>query len=264
MSMMKWADFCISKVAFDQNSNSIAMASVHVDNGETIGEVVSRNRSWLVQQAENGKSFCCIGKATDGKWRRLCDFRYEMGSFKWDAKLPQVLPKRKTFVSYYHRDDQSYRTLFENLFSDLVISKSVNDGDIDSDNRDGYIKQLVQKDFLSDVTILVVLVGPKTKCRKHVDWEIAGALNLKVGNSYAGLIGLLLPNHPDYGKKTYSSDNLPKRLAANLKSGYAKLYDWSDDRVIMQNRIEAAFDRRNDDEKIVNLSIPQMQNNTCE
>ena len=52
----------------------------------------------------------------------------------------------------------------------------------------------------------------------------------------------LLPNHPDFGAdKKYKSENLPKRLAENLKSSYAVLYDWTDDRVKLQKWIEDAF-----------------------
>src|SRR2546426_3884279 len=42
---------------------------------------------------------------------------------------------------------------------------------------------------------ILVLVGPKTKCRKHVDWEISAGLNKKVGG-YSGLLGVLLPGFP--------------------------------------------------------------------
>ena len=64
---------------------------------------------------------------------------------------------------------------------------------------DDYVKQLIQKGYLYDTTVLVVLLGAKTKCRKHVDWEMSGALNRKVGDTYAGLLGLMLLTHPDYG-----------------------------------------------------------------
>jgi hypothetical protein len=175
----------------------------------------------------------------------------------------KVLTKRKTFVSYYHHDDQYYRDQFENLFGDLMIIKSVEDGDINSDNSHQYIKQLIQKEYLSDTTVLVVLVGPKTKCRKHIDWEISGAISTRVGGN-SGLIGILLPTHPDFGPgKKYNPNKLPKRLAANLSSGYAELYDWSDDRIKMQQMIEAAFSRKSEIEKRKNQSIPQMQKNTC-
>ena len=174
--------------------------------------------------------------------------------------------KRKTFISYFHKDDEYYKGEFEKLTSDLIVNKSVEDGDISGDNSDDYIKKLIQDGYLRDTTVLVVLVGAKTKCRKHVDWEISGALDLKIGESYAGLFGILLPTHPDFKKPTssYSYDNVPKRLAENIKTGYAKMINWTDDKKALQSTIESAYIRRkNESDKRVN-SIPQMPKNTCE
>lgn len=261
---MKWADYCISKISLVENSKTISEAFVHPDNDTNIGDGTIRDRNWLVQQAKNGKTFCCIKKVTNGKWEKVCDFRFENSSFKWDTNLPKVLTKRKTFVSYYHKNNQEYRNRFENLFGDLIVSKSVDVGDIDTDNSTEYIKQLIQKEYLSDTTVLVVLIGPKTKCRKHVDWEISGALNRKVGNNYAGLLGLLLPGHPDYGTKKATYDLMPARLADNFKSGYAIIRDWTDERVKMQEYIEEAFAYRSSKEDKRENSRAQMQKNTCE
>jgi len=262
--MTKWADYCISKLSFAEEIKTISSVVCHVDNGDTIGDGEERNRNWLVQKADNGSTFCCIERSLDGKWDKISHFNYENGNFKWNATLPQVLTRRKTFVSYFHKDDEAYKTRFEKRFKDLIVAKSVGKDEIDSDNSDEYIKQLIQNDYLHDTTLLAVLVGPKTKCRKHIDWEIAGALNYKIGDTYAGLLGILLPNHPDYGAKTYHASNLPKRLAENVDSGYALLVDWTDDRAEMQKHIENAFKRRSDPDKRKNLSIPQMTKNTCE
>lgn len=173
------------------------------------------------------------------------------------------MTKRKTFISYYHNDDQYYKEKFIELFENLIINKSVEDGDIDGDNSDTYIKQLIQKGFLADTTVLVVLVGAKTKCRKHIDWEISGALNLKVGNHYSGLVGILLPTHPDYNKKTVKIKNLPKRLADNIKSGYAKIYNWTTDEKSLQNIINSTFHRRKSHSGNRINNRKQMQKNTC-
>ena len=127
-----------------------------------------------------------------------------------------------------------------------------------------YIKQLIQNDYLADTTVLVVLIGAKTKCRMHVDWEISGALNLKVGDGYSGLLGLFLPTHPNFGSENYIPSEVPKRLAENIKSGYAIVRDWTDDRVILQEYLEKAFARRNESNKIVNKAIPQMDEDTCD
>jgi hypothetical protein len=262
--IMKWADYCISKISFGENSKLISEANVHTDYDKTVGAGEVRNRNWLVQQSENGKTFCCIVKTKEGNWKKICDFKYENGSFKWDATLPKVLTKRKSFISYYHKDDEDYRDQFEKLTSDLIINKSVQKNDINSDNDDEYIKQLIQKEYLKDTTVLVVLIGNKTKCRKHVDWEISGALNFKVGDTYAGILGLMLPTHSEYGNEKATFASLPARFADNFKAEYAILRDWTEDTEKIQSYIELAFaNRSSKSDKRINSRV-QMQNDTCQ
>jgi hypothetical protein len=66
--------------------------------------------------------------------------------------------KHKVFISYYHDDDQSYKEKFEELFGDIFTNKSVSDGDIDDDLSADYIKRLIQEGYISDTSVLVVLV----------------------------------------------------------------------------------------------------------
>jgi hypothetical protein len=175
--------------------------------------------------------------------------------------------RHRVFLSYYHYDDQSYRNGFERAFDSIFITKSVQQGDIDTDNNDEYIKQLIQEDFIGGASVVIVLVGPKTKCRKHVDWEISAGLDVKVGG-YSGLMGILLPTFPLTTNGNYYRSDLPRRLDANVNSGYASLYRWGDVTAnvnALTAAIDGAFDRRvTDTDKIVNRSIPQMQRNTCD
>jgi len=262
--MNKWADYLISKEKWGLNNKTIESFFVHEDLGETVSDGIERNRSWIVQMLQNGKTFCCVQIDESGKWVKGGNLKLlYTGALDWSDKLPLIQTKRKTFISYYHKDDQNYKEKFINLTSDLIINKSVNDGDINSDVSDEYIKQLIQKGFLSDTTVLVVLIGSKTKCRKHVDWEISGALNLKVGNHYAGLLGLLLPSHPDFGKTTCQFSEIPKRLADNLESDYAVIIDYTNNRVDIQKYIELAYNARNSKvDKRIN-SRPQMKIDLC-
>lgn len=258
-------EYFITKLSFRDEKDFIRDVFAYEFDGKILSQGECRHRHWMVNRTNEGSTISILTPNPDKSnfWLRGKPFSYVSNLYSWELTLPENIEKRKTFVGYYHHDDQYYRERFENLFGDLVISKSVDDGDIDSDNSDEYIKQLIQKDYLCDTTILVVLVGPNTKCRKHVDWEISGALDYKVGDHYSGLLGILLPSHPDYGEgKKYSPDNLPRRLAANLQSGYAELYDWTEDRVKLQKRIEAAFGRRRKSDKIINREIPQMKINT--
>lgn len=262
--MSKWADYLISKEKWVPNNNTIHSFIVHDDLGEKVSKGYEIQRDWIVEQLENGKTFCCIFLDINGFW---CKGGFlaltENRGLKWKDNLPYILPKRKSFISYYHKDDKEFKKRFYNLTSDLITNKSVEDGDIDSENGADYVKQLINKNYLDDTTVLVVLLGPKTKCRKHVDWEISGALNYKVGNNFSGLLGLKLPSHPDYGTGRYSYSLQPQRLTDNLKSQYAVIRDFTTDRRKLQEYIELAFRNREVKGDNRDNSRIQMRNNTC-
>lgn len=118
---------------------------------------------------------------------------------------PPVSPvRRRVFLSYYHQDEQ-YRDAFEDLFGHLFINHSVKYGDIQTDLSTEYIKRLIREGHISNASVVIVLVGSKTYCRKHVDWEIAAGLTKTIGGcGYSGLLGLCLPNHPAYRKSEYA------------------------------------------------------------
>ena len=263
--MEKWADFLVSKEKWIPNTKTIESFIVHNDNKDSIAEGIERKRNWIVQQLQNGKTFYCISLGEDGKWYKGSTLTLNSnGGLVWNDNLPFIIIKRKSFISYYHKDDQLSKEKFRNITSDLIVNKSVEDGDINSDVSDEYLKQLIQKGFLSDTTVLIVLLGPNTKCRKHVDWEISGALNLKVGDNYAGLLGLKLPNHPDFGTGEYTYSEQPQRLTVNLKSGYAVIRDYTTDRKKLQEYIELAFkNRKAKTDNRIN-SKQQMKRNTCQ
>lgn len=261
---MKNKEYFVTKLSFRENEKLIKDVFAYEYDGQNLSEGEERQRHWMVNRVTEGSQISIMTPDEKGIWQRGKPFAYSNELFSWAMQLPENITKRKTFVSYYHHDNQEHRTKFENLFGDLVVSKSVEDKDIDSDNSDEYIKQLIQKEYLSDTTVLIVLIGPKTKCRKHVDWEISGALNLKVGDKNAGLLGIKLPGHPDYGTGKHKYDLLPARLSDNLKTGYAIIRDWTDDRVKMQSYIEETLNNRTSkDDKRDNTRI-QMDEDTCE
>lgn len=259
-------EYLITKLSFREDEKLIKEVFAYEYDGTTLSGGENHLRHWMVNRTNEDSQISIMTPNPNekDKWIRGKPFTYSNGYYSWGHKLPENITKRKTFVSYYHKDNQTDRTKFANLFGDLIVSKSVEKGDIDSDNSDGYIKQLIQKDFLADTTVLVVLIGPKTKCRMHIDWEISGAMNLKVGDNYAGLLGLLLPSHPDYGTGKATYGLMPPRLKDNFKSGYAIIRDWTDDRVLMQSCIEEAFANRTAKaEERVNSRV-QMDKDTCE
>jgi hypothetical protein len=173
------------------------------------------------------------------------------------------MSKHKVFICYYHKDDENYRNRFERLFGHLVVLKSVKLGDINEDLSASYIKRLIQENHLDDTSVLIVLVGPNTHCRKHVDWEISAALNKKVGG-YSGVLGICLPSHDAYKKDTYNESSVPPRLVDNLKTGYSSLYDWTDDPTVLLQRIETAFQNRISKSNLIDNSRPQFIYNRCD
>jgi hypothetical protein len=171
--------------------------------------------------------------------------------------------RRKVFVSFHHKD-QWHRNEWDRLTSGIFINKSVYPGDIDTDNSAEYIARLIRQDFISDASVLVVLIGPKTYCRKHVDWEIAAALDPRTGGR-SGLLGIILPNHPDFGPgKTWTAARLPGRLGDNAASEYARIYDWTMDVEALKTRVNFAFDNRITLKDNARNGRPQMAYNTCD
>ena len=137
--------------------------------------------------------------------------------------------RHKVFVSYHHANDQKYKNEFVRMMGDDIVDKSVEDGDIDDDNlATETVRQKIRDDFISDATVTIVLIGPCTWQRKHVDWEIGSSLRQTKKNPRCGLLGIMLPNHPDFNKKTYTPCLIPPRLADNCKgeAAYARIYDW--------------------------------------
>lgn len=174
--------------------------------------------------------------------------------------------RHKVFISYCHKDDQYYRDRFEELFGHLFINKSVEPGDIDTDVSTEYIKRLIQRDYITDSSVVVVLVGRKTWGRKHVDWEISAALSKKVGG-YSGLLDILLPDFPLTPDGNYRYADIPPRLADNAKTGYAEVYEWVSvcaHESGIKAAIETAFRKRIDESSKIDNSRPQFVNNRCE
>ncbi len=136
--------------------------------------------------------------------------------------------RHKVFISFHH-DDQEYKEGFVSAMGDDIVDKSVDDGDID-DNRlaTETIRQKIRDGFIADATVTVVLIGRCTWQRKHVDWEIGSSLRDTKRNSRCGLLGIILPGHPDFNEDTYKPRLIPPRLADNCKGDgrYACIYDW--------------------------------------
>lgn len=142
-------NFGISKLSFNNKRvESICVAPIDSEKS-WLGDFEDKDQNWLKQQFRNRKTFHTLSKNKKGKWiiQNKITYDFLIDQFEIGCKMPQNLIKRKTFLSYYHNDDQIYKEYFENLFDDLIINKSLQDNDIDSDNSDEYVKQLIQKNI---------------------------------------------------------------------------------------------------------------------
>ena len=158
----------------------------------------------------------------------------------------QQAPRHRVFISFYH-EDQAYKDWFVQMMGDDIVDESVGDGDIDDDNlATETIRQYIRDNFIRDATVTIVLIGPCTWQRKHVDWEIGSSLRATRLNSRCGLLGILLPNHPNAGASEYSLNLVPPRLSDNVSGDdpYAAVYNWSYDTNEIRNWIHQAFVRR--------------------
>jgi hypothetical protein len=157
-------------------------------------------------------------------------------------------PKRhNVFISYHHANDQIYKDAFERIFAeqyDIIITKSVQIGDIDPNLKTDTIRQKIRDEYLRDSTVTVVLIGKETWKRKHVDWEIGSSIRHTQYSSRSGLLGILLPTYSYPAPNKYNPYTIPPRLYYNVTCGFAEIYQWNMNPSIVQGWIHEAFERR--------------------
>ena len=145
-------------------------------------------------------------------------------------------PMLKVFISYYHKDDEEYKRRLVQALSSKAIDKSVSPGDIHDESLPlDEIRRRIRDDHIADATVTIVLIGPRTWQRKHVDWEISASIIDRENNKRCGLLGLLLPTHPDFQNAPADRNPrlIPPRLACNIDGDdpFAVIYKWPRQRV---------------------------------
>ena len=160
--------------------------------------------------------------------------------------------RHKVFISYYHEGDQEYKDRLVQALDSKAVDKSVSPGDIHDESLPlDEIRRRIRDDHIADATVTIVLIGPCTWQRKHVDWEISASLIHRRNNQRCGLLGLLLPTHRNYQKRPDDRNPrlIPTRLAHNIDGDnpFAVIYDWPKNGVSKNvlSRIHKAFQRRN-------------------
>ena len=136
--------------------------------------------------------------------------------------------RHNVFIS--HNDaDREYKKRFIQMMGDFIVDMSVDEEDIDdTDLATETIRQEIRDGYIRQASVTVVLIGPCTWQRMHVDWEIHSSISHNDYNRKCGLVGIWLPSHPDYRSAEYRDRLMPARLAANTEGNdpYALLYDW--------------------------------------
>jgi hypothetical protein len=156
-----------------------------------------------------------------------------------------MTPKHKVFLSF-HSEDLAWKNKFEQLFHDtaeVIVSRSVQENDIPDGLKTETIRQKIRDEYLRDSTVTIVLIGPKTWQRKHVDWEIGSSLRDTQYNKRSGLIGILLPNFP-LKDNEYYPNVVPPRLIDNIKNQFAAIYKWNESPQKIKEYIHEAFLRK--------------------
>lgn len=143
------------------------------------------------------------------------------------------------FLSY-DRADEYWRTRFDDVFGRDRPYRSVRPSQVPTEDGAEYGRLLREKGYLDAETVVMVLIGPKTFSSRKVDWEIAAAFG--TGDSRpSGVLAVRLPNHEDYKKPSVNPRRIPQRLADNLRTGYLKLYDWTESLQELNTRLYAAL-----------------------
>ena len=122
-----------------------------------------------------------------------------------------------------------YKQSFVRMMGKRIVDRSVDTGNIDDTGlKTRTIRQKIRDGYIRDASVTIVLIGPCTWQRKHVDWEIGASLRKTRKNSRCGLLGILLPNHRDYKKPIHNPRLIPPRFADNSKGHdpYALIYKW--------------------------------------
>ena len=160
------------------------------------------------------------------------------------------LHRHRVFVSH-HDADREYKRRFIQMLGEYIVDTSVDEDDIDDTNLSTEtVRQHIRDGYIRQASVTVVLIGPFTWQRMHVDWEIHSSIRHTDHNYRCGLLGIWLPNHPDYHSKEYRDRLIPPRLADNSQGDdpYAVLHDRPRKRAgrreMVSQWIDDAFRRR--------------------
>ena len=160
--------------------------------------------------------------------------------------MARTTRRHRVFISFHERDI-NYKETFVRMMGERIVDRSVNTGNIpDAGLKTATVRQTIRDEYIRDATVTIVLIGPWTWQRKHVDWEIGASLRDTQANRRCGLLGLLLPDHMSYRQREYDPRVLPPRLADNCggEDPFALIRNWTRQVDEIHGWIHQAFLRR--------------------
>lgn len=144
-------------------------------------------------------------------------------------------------------------------YHEVIISRAVDLGDIPNNLQTETVRQKIRDEYLRDSSVTIVLIGPKTWQRKHVDWEISSSIRHTERNPRSGLLGIILPNYSGYSANTYNPYTIPPRLNSNIVNGFAAIKLWTTNPNWIQQWVHEAYLRKST--IIPDNSYPSFVNN---
>jgi hypothetical protein len=153
------------------------------------------------------------------------------------------MARHKCFISF-HRNDQHFVNRFKQQFDDtqdaFVFRGQSMPEDIINSSDDEYVMSRIRERFLQDSSVTIVLVGRCTWARRFVDWEVQASLRKPASGLPNGLLALVA----DPGITSNPAPQLPKRVALNTESGYARYHWYPRTASELTNWIDDAYNAR--------------------
>lgn len=114
------------------------------------------------------------------------------------------IPRHKVFISYFHKDDQSYKDLLidrkeinqeKRVYQSIFDDYSVHEDEIDDQGKSAEtIRKIIRDEYIKQSSVLILLCGQRTKERKYIDWELHAAMFDTEENPKLGILVINLPS----------------------------------------------------------------------
>ncbi|WP_319560482.1 TIR domain-containing protein [Marispirochaeta sp.] len=142
-------------------------------------------------------------------------------------------------ICYLHPADEDYALRLRQLMRGDCLRFSDSSG-IGEDQSEVNIKD----NQIRNAVATAVLIGPRTAASCMIDREIYASLLNTARYLHTGLFGILLPSCSAGSPSLAKPEIVPPRLADNLQTGFADLYQWREDTSVVRAWFQRAVRKR--------------------